>query len=92
MGVTAWNLSYNARVPGESGDCSPIRDSESITSEPLEHMAQIMPEATKIQEAQTIGKYELIRPIGDGNMGTVYLARDPFSLHDVAVKISTPKR
>ena len=76
-------------MPGESGDYSPIRDPERITSEPPEHMAQIMPEATKIQ--QTIGKYELIRPIGDGNMGTVYLARDPFSLHDVAVKISTPK-
>ncbi len=50
-----------------------------------------MPEATKTQAAQAIGKYELIRPIGDGNMGTVYLARDPFSLRDVAVKIATPK-
>jgi serine/threonine-protein kinase len=50
-----------------------------------------MPEATKTQAAQTIGKYELIRPIGDGNMGTVYLARDPFTLRDVAVKIATPK-
>lgn len=54
-------------------------------------MAHVMPEATKIQAAQTIGKYELIRSIGDGNMGTVYLARDPFSLQDVAVKIATPK-
>jgi serine/threonine protein kinase len=50
-----------------------------------------MPEATKTQTIQTIGKYELIRPIGDGNMGTVFLARDPFSLQDVAVKIATPK-
>ena len=54
-------------------------------------MAHVMAEATKIQAAQTIGKYELIRSIGDGNMGTVYLARDPFSLQDVAVKIATPK-
>ena len=54
-------------------------------------MARVMPEATKTQAAQTIGKYELIRPIGDGNMGTVYLARDPFTLRDVAVKIATPK-
>lgn len=54
-------------------------------------MAHAMPEATKTQAVQTIGKYELIRPIGDGNMGTVFLARDPFSLHDVAVKIATPK-
>ena len=54
-------------------------------------MAHVMPEPTKTQAAQTIGKYELIRPIGDGNMGTVFLARDPFSLQDVAVKIATPK-
>lgn len=50
-----------------------------------------MPVATNTQAVQTIGKYELIRPIGDGNMGTVFLARDPFSLQDVAVKIATPK-
>jgi serine/threonine-protein kinase len=50
-----------------------------------------MSEATQGQSVPTIGKYELIRPIGDGNMGTVYLARDPFSLQDVAVKIATPK-
>jgi len=50
-----------------------------------------MPEPTKTRAVQTIGKYELIRPIGDGNMGTVFLARDPFSLQDVAIKIATPK-
>jgi serine/threonine protein kinase len=54
-------------------------------------MARAMPVATNTQAVQTIGKYELIRPIGDGNMGTVFLARDPFSLQDVAVKIATPK-
>ena len=54
-------------------------------------MAHVMPEATKTQATQTIGKYELIRPIGDGNMGTVFLARDPFTLQEVAVKIATPK-
>ncbi len=53
-------------------------------------MAHAMAEATKTQSVQAIGKYELIRPIGDGNMGTVYLARDPFSLQDVAIKIATP--
>ena len=39
-------------------------------------------------ENQTLGKYELIRGIGEGSMGTVYLARDPFSLRDVAIKIA----
>lgn len=38
-------------------------------------------------EQQTLGKYELIRQIGVGNMGTVYLARDAFALRDVAIKV-----
>ena len=54
-------------------------------------MVLAMTEATKNQAVQTIGKYELIRPIGDGNMGTVYLARDLLSLQDVAIKIATSK-
>ena len=39
-------------------------------------------------ESQTLGKYELVREIGRGSMGTVYFARDPFSLREVAVKIA----
>lgn len=54
-------------------------------------MAHAEAEATKTQSASTIGKYELIRPIGDGNMGTVFLGRDPFTLQEVAIKIATPK-
>ncbi len=38
-------------------------------------------------EHQTLGKYELIRQIGVGNMGTVYLARDAFALREVAIKV-----
>jgi serine/threonine protein kinase len=34
-----------------------------------------------------MGKYELIKVVGRGSMGTVYLARDPFSLRDVAIKV-----
>jgi len=38
-------------------------------------------------ENQTLGKYELIREIGRGSMATVYLARDPFGLREVAIKV-----
>ena len=54
-------------------------------------MADAMARASKLRPNQTIGKYEIIRPIGDGNMGTVYLARDPFALQDVAIKVAMPK-
>src|SRR5205809_125315 len=35
-------------------------------------------------------RYELLREIGRGGMGTVYLARDPMLERDVAVKIVSP--
>ncbi len=35
-----------------------------------------------------IGKYELLREIGAGCMGRVYLARDPFADTEVAIKIA----
>ena len=40
-------------------------------------------------EGQTVGKYELGREIGEGSMGTVYLARDSFALREVAIKVAT---
>jgi serine/threonine protein kinase len=54
-------------------------------------MASAKAEAKTVRPNQTVGKYEIIRPIGDGNMGTVFLARDPFALQDVAIKVATPK-
>jgi len=36
---------------------------------------------------EKIGKYEIASVAGEGNMGIVYLARDPFENRDVAIKI-----
>lgn len=38
-----------------------------------------------------LGKYELIKKIGQGASSTVYLGRDPFAQRDVAIKVATPE-
>jgi CRP-like cAMP-binding protein/tRNA A-37 threonylcarbamoyl transferase component Bud32 len=40
---------------------------------------------------ETIGKYRIARLIGKGGTGTVYLAADPFSQRDVALKVIEAK-
>ncbi|HEU4621249.1 MAG TPA: serine/threonine-protein kinase [Burkholderiaceae bacterium] len=41
--------------------------------------------------SQRIGKYEVIRRIGEGSSSNVYLCRDPFMQTQVAVKVSKPE-
>lgn len=36
---------------------------------------------------QTIGRYQVVRPLGSGAMGTVYLAEDPLLKRRVAIKV-----
>ena len=38
-----------------------------------------------------IGKYDLIRVIGQGATATVYLGNDPFAQRDVAIKVAFPE-
>ncbi len=38
-----------------------------------------------------LGKYEILRKLGEGATATVYLARDPFAGRDVAVKVFAPE-
>ncbi len=39
-------------------------------------------------ENSTLGKFDVIREIGRGSMGTVYLGYDPFAGRDVAIKVA----
>ena len=40
---------------------------------------------------QSVGKYQLVRELGKGATGKVYLADDPFAKRKVAIKISFPE-
>jgi len=39
---------------------------------------------------ERVGKFELVRQIGRGATSTVYLARDPFTQREVAIKVGSP--
>ena len=41
-------------------------------------------------ENSTLGRYDVLREIGRGGMGTVYLGHDPFTGMDVAIKVAHP--
>jgi len=38
-----------------------------------------------------VGKYEIVKEVGRGSMGTVYEAIDPFSSRNVAIKVAHPQ-
>ena len=41
-------------------------------------------------EGSSLGKYQIVRRIGAGNMATVYMGHDPFIDRPVAVKVAKP--
>ncbi len=43
-------------------------------------------------EGKSLGKYQVLRKIGAGNMSVVYLAQDPFIDRLVAIKVANPER
>ena len=36
-----------------------------------------------------LGKYELVKKLGEGTTSTVYLGRDPFAQRAVAIKVAS---
>ena len=43
------------------------------------------------RDIQVLGKYDFIRELGRGGIGTVYLGHDSFSGRDVALKVAHPE-
>ncbi len=41
--------------------------------------------------AKKLGKYEILRDLGQGATSTVFLGRDPFARREVAIKVATPE-
>ena len=54
------------------------------------YRASIHP-APRMSTMQSIGKYQLMRELGRGATGKVYLADDPFAKRKVAIKVAFPE-
>ncbi len=57
----------------------------STTSAPATGSAKKLRQAPKVPER--IGKYAIVREVGVGSTGTVYLSHDPYYNRDVAIKV-----
>lgn len=49
-----------------------------------------LPDSTSLAPGDRVGPYEVLRPLGRGGMGEVYLARDTKLLREVALKVIRP--
>ncbi len=70
-----------------------FEDTESFLEQPAaaEVASVIIEKSSKLKDGVLIGHYEIVRQIGAGGMGEVYLARDKKLDRQVAVKILNEK-
>src|SRR5689334_5934415 len=71
----SWLESLRSGDPQLAADLEDLLDEHKALSEKsfLEHAVELPPETTL--EGQTLGAYTLLSPIGQGGMGSVWLAR-----------------
>ena len=81
-----WAENVIAQVLASTGTWAPT--TKSAHPDTLSHVLGPRPADLPV----TVGKYRVVRELGDGGMGIVYLADDPDGRRQVAVKVMKPDR
>src|SRR6516162_3005218 len=77
-----WPVAMEAAMCNGDADETQVRDQEPLRSQDLGYLVQ----------PQSIGRYRVIRRLGQGGFGRVYLGHDDGLDRPVAIKVPNPER